>query len=344
MKTRIGINGLGRSGRQALKAILQRYPDTLEVVAANDLGDPETMAWLFAHDSNYGAYPGAVKVKDSAMVIDGWQVQILKEPDPAKLRWGDLGVDLVIESTGIFTKRDKAALHLQGGAKKVIIGAPSPDPDITLVLGVNETEYDPEKHHVFSMASCTTNCVAPMAKVLLEKFGIAKGLLTTVHAYTADQNLLDGPHKDLRRARAAGLSMVPTSTGAAKATSLVIPKLKGKLHGIAVRVPTTTVSLSDLVVELEREATMEEVVAAFKEAEAGVLKGILGVSEEPLVSIDFKGDTRSSIIDAPSSMMMGSNMLKVLSWYDNEWGYSTRLSDMCYYITYGKSLAAQLYN
>jgi glyceraldehyde 3-phosphate dehydrogenase len=343
MKARVGINGLGRSGRQALKAILQRYPDTLEVVAANDLGDPETMAWLFAHDSNYGAFPGTVKIKNKTMIIDDQEITILTERDPAKLKWGELGVELVIESTGVFTKRDKAALHLEGGAKRVVIGAPSPDPDITLVLGVNETAYAPEKHHVLSMASCTTNCVAPMAKVLLDKFGIVKGLLTTVHAYTADQNLLDAPHKDLRRARAAAMSMVPTSTGAAKATALVIPELKGKLHGIAVRVPTTTVSLTDLVVELDREVTLEDVMAAFKEAEAGALKGILGVSEEPLVSIDFKGDTRSSIIDALSSMMMGTKMLKVLSWYDNEWGYSTRLSDLCYYITHGQSLVDRLY-
>jgi glyceraldehyde 3-phosphate dehydrogenase len=336
MKTRIGINGLGRSGRQALKAILERYPDTLEVVAVNDLGDPQTMAWLFAHDSNYGAYPGTVEVVDDAMVVDDRKIQILKEPDPAKLDWGELGVELVLESVGIFTRREQASLHLQGGAKKVIIGAPSPDPDITIVLGVNEAMYAPEKHHVISMASCTTNCVAPLVKVLLDEFGIVKGLLTTVHAYTTQQRLLDGPHKDLRRARAAGLSMIPTTTGAARAVAQVISELQGKMHGIAIRVPTTTVSLADVVVELEREVTLAEVTAAFEEAEAGSMKGILGVSKEPFVSIDFKGDTRSSIVDVPSTMVMGGNMLKVLSWYDNEWGYSTRLSDLSYFITQGE--------
>jgi glyceraldehyde 3-phosphate dehydrogenase len=336
MKGRIGINGLGRSGRQALKAIIERYPDTLEVVAVNDIGEPETMAWLFAHDSNYGAYPGTVEFTGDAMVVDGKEIQILKESNPANLNWGDLGVELVLESTGIFGKREQAALHLQAGAKKVIIGAPSPDPDVTIVLGVNEADYDPEKHDVISMASCTTNCVAPLVKVLLDKFGIVKGLLTTVHAYTIGQPVLDGPHKDLRRARAAALNMIPTTTGAAKATAQVIPELEGKMHGIAIRVPTSTVSAADVVVELERAVTLEEVVAAYKEAEEGSMKGILGVSEEPLVSIDFKGDTRTSIIDVPFTMVIGGNMLKVLAWYDNEWGYSTRLSDLCYFITQGK--------
>lgn len=336
MKGRIGINGLGRSGRQALKAIIERYPDTLEVVAVNDIGEPETMAWLFAHDSNYGAYPGTVEFTGDAMVVDGKEIQTLKESDPANLNWGDLGVELVLESTGIFRKREQASLHLQGGAKKVIIGAPSPDPDVTIVLGVNEAEYDPEKHHVISMASCTTNCVAPLVKVLLDKFGIVKGLLTTVHAYTIGQHVLDGPHRDMRRARAAALNMIPTTTGAAMATAQVIPELEGKMHGIAIRVPTSTVSVADVVVELERAVTLEEVVAAYKEAEEDSMKGILGVSEEPLVSIDFKGDTRTSIIDVPFTMVIGGNMLKVLAWYDNEWGYSTRLSDLCYFITQGK--------
>ena len=336
MKARIGINGLGRSGRQALKAIIERYPDTLEVVAVNDIGEPETMAWLFAHDSNYGTYPGTVEFTGNAMVVDGREIKILKEPDPANLSWGDLGVELVVESTGIFRKREQASLHLQGGVKKVVIGAPSPDPDVTIVLGVNEAEYDPEKHRVISMASCTTNCVAPLLKVLLDKFGIVKGLLTTVHAYTIGQRVLDGPHKDLRRARAAGLNMIPTTTGAAKATAQVIPELEGKMHGIAIRVPTSTVSVADVVVELEREVTLEAIIAAYKEAEEGPMKGILGVSEEPLVSIDFKGDTRTSIIDVPFTMVIGGNMLKVLAWYDNEWGYSTRLSDLCYFITQGK--------
>jgi glyceraldehyde 3-phosphate dehydrogenase len=341
MKTRIGINGLGRSGRQALKAILQRYPDTLEVVAINDLGDPKTMAWLFAHDSNYGAYPGTVRVAEDAMIVDKRAIRILKEPDPVKLNWGDLGVELVLECVGIFTRREKASLHLQAGAKKVIVGAPSPDPDITIVLGVNEARYDPGAHRIVSMASCTTNCIAPLVKVLLDRFGIVKGLMTTIHAYTNQQNLLDAPHKDLRRARAAGMSMIPTTTGAAKATAQVIPELEGRMHGIAIRVPTTTVSVADVVVELEREASLEEVITAYKEAEAGPMKGILGVSEEPFVSIDFKGDTRSSVVDVPSMAVIGGNMLKVLSWYDNEWGYSTRLSDLCYYMTQGE-LPAQL--
>jgi glyceraldehyde 3-phosphate dehydrogenase len=332
MKTRVGINGFGRSGRQALKAIIERYPDTLQVVAVNDLGDPETMAWLFAHDSNYGAFSGTVEVRDDAMLINGREIKILKEPDPAKIPWGDLGVELVEEQTGFFTRREKASLHLQAGAKKVVIGAPSPDPDITLVLGVNDADYDPEAHHIISMASCTTNCVAPLMKVLLEQFGVVKGFLTTVHAYTAQQCLLDAPHKDLRRARTAGLSMIPTSTGAARAMGQVIPYLQGKMDGIAIRVPTTTVSLADVVVDVERDVTVEEVVEAFEKAAAGPMKGILGVSKQPYVSIDFKGDTRSSIIDVPTLMVIGGNTVKVLSWYDNEWGYSTRLSDLFYFL------------
>jgi len=335
MKARIGINGLGRSGRQALKAIIERYRGTLEVVAVNDIGDPKMMAWLFAHDSNYGAYPGTVEFTGEAMVVDGKEIKMLQASDPADLNWGELGVELVVESTGVFRKREQASRHLQAGAQRVVIGAPSPDPDVTIVLGVNEAEYDPQRHYVISMASCTTNCVAPLVKVLLDKFGIVKGLLTTVHAYTIGQPVLDGPHKDMRRARAAGLNMIPTTTGAAQATSQVIPALAGKLHGIAIRVPTSTVSVADVVVELERDVTLEEVIAAYKQAEAGPMKGILGVSEEPLVSIDFKGDTRTSIIDVPFTTVMGGNMLKVLAWYDNEWGYSTRLSDLCYFITQG---------
>jgi glyceraldehyde 3-phosphate dehydrogenase len=336
MNTRIGINGLGRSGRQALKALLERYPETLQVVAVNDLGDPETMAWLFAHDSNYGAYRGTVEVRGNTMVVDGREIVMTQEPDPAQIAWGDLGVDIVLESVGIFTRRDKAALHLQAGATKVIVGAPSPDADITLVLGVNHERYDPQRHHVLSMGSCTTNCVVPLMKVLLDEFGVARAMLTTVHAYTNQQNLLDGPHKDIRRARAAALNMIPTSTGAARATGQVLPELAGKMHGMSIRVPTSTVSLSDVVAELERQTTVEEVLAAYERAAAGPMAGILGVSHEPYVSSDLKGDTRSSIVDALTMAMLGGNMVKVLSWYDNEWGYSNRLADLCYLLAYGR--------
>ena len=336
MKTRIGINGLGRSGRQALKALLERYPETLQVVAVNDLGDPHTMAWLFAHDSNYGAYGGTVELKGRSMVVDGREIVMTQEPDPAKLKWGEMGVDIVLESVGIFTRREKAALHLQAGATKVVIGAPSPDADLTLVLGANQEQYDPERHHVLSMGSCTTNCVVPLMKVLLDEFGVARSMLTTVHAYTNQQNLLDAPHKDLRRARAAALNMIPTTTGAARATGQVLPELEGKMHGMAIRVPTPTVSLSDVVAELERETTVDEVLAAFERAAAGPMQGILGVSHKPYVSSDLKGDTRSSVIDAPTMAMLGGNLVKVLSWYDNEWGYSNRLADLCYLLAYGK--------
>ncbi len=332
MKARIAINGLGRSGRQALKAILQTYPNALEVVAVNDIGDPKTMAWLFAHDSNYGTYPGTVEVQGDKMVVDGRAIKMLAEREPRNLPWKDLDIDLVLESTGLFTAREKAAWHLEAGAKKVVIGAPAKEPDITVVLGVNETKYDSKKHTILSMASCTTNCAAPVAKVLLDSFGIVKGILTTVHAYTNQQQLLDGPHKDLRRARAAALNMIPTTTGAAQAIALAIPELKGKMDGFAIRVPTPTVSLTDLVVELERQTTLDEIVAAFKAAEAGTMKGILGVNEEPLVSIDFKGDTRSAIVDVPFLRLIEGTMVKVLAWYDNEWGYSTRLADFSHYI------------
>lgn len=332
MKARIAINGLGRSGRQALKAILQTYPNALEVVAVNDIGDPKTMAWLFAHDSNYGTYPGTVEVQGDKMVVDGRAIKMLAEREPRNLPWKDLGIDLVLESTGLFTAREKAAWHLEAGAKKVVIGAPAKEPDITVVLGVNEAKYDSKKHTILSMASCTTNCAAPVAKVLLDSFGIVKGILTTVHAYTNQQQLLDGPHKDLRRARAAALNMIPTTTGAAQAIALAIPELKGKMDGFAIRVPTPTVSLTDLVVELERQTTLDEIVAAFKAAEAGTMKGILGVNEEPLVSIDFKGDTRSAIVDVPFLRLIEGTMVKVLAWYDNEWGYSTRLADFSHYI------------
>jgi glyceraldehyde 3-phosphate dehydrogenase len=333
MKTRIGINGFGRSGRQAMKAIFERYPDSLEVVAINDIGDPETMAWLFSHDSNYGTYPGTVEVRGDKMIVDGdKQVQILAERNPGDLPWGDLKVALVLESTGLFKQREKAALHIKAGAKKVVIGYPSPDADVTLVLGVNQDWYDPKKHTVVSMASCTTNCTAPVAKVLVDNFGIVKGSLTTVHAYTSNQRLLDGPDKDLRRARAAGLNMIPTTTGAAKATALVVPELGGKLSAMAFRVPTTTVSVIDFVVEVERPTTAKEVNDAMRAAAEGPMKGILAISEEPLVSIDFKGSTYSSTVDAPLTSVVGGNLVKIISWYDNEWGYSTRLADLSEYL------------
>jgi glyceraldehyde 3-phosphate dehydrogenase len=342
MRTRIGINGLGRSGRQALKAILQRYPDTLEVVAANDLGDPATVAWLFAHDSNYGPYPGevglesAVESRGTTMVVDGRPIALSQEPDPAKLRWGEMGVEIVLESVGIFTHREKATLHVEAGAHKVVIGAPSPDADLTVVLGANHGLYDPQQHHVLSMGSCTTNCVVPMIKVLLDEYGVARAMLTTVHAYTNQQNLLDAPHKDLRRARAAALNIIPTTTGAAHATGQVLPALEGKLHGMSIRVPTPTVSLSDVVVELERATELDAVVAAYERAAAGPMAGILSVSHQPYVSSDLKGDTHSCIVDAPATALLGGHLLKVLAWYDNEWGYSNRLADLCSYIAYGE--------
>jgi glyceraldehyde 3-phosphate dehydrogenase len=336
MKTRIGINGLGRSGRQALKAILSRYPDTLQVAGVNDLGDPATIAWLLKHDSNYGLYPGQVELAGDKLVIDGQAIAVSQEPDPAKLPWGELGVEIVLESVGIFIRREQAASHLAAGAHKVVIGAPSPDADLTVVLGANQGRYDPRQHHVLSMGSCTTNCVVPLFKVLLDEYGVARAMLTTVHAYTNQQNLLDAPHKDLRRARAAALNMIPTTTGAARATGKVLPELEGKLHGISIRVPTPTVSLSDVVVELERPTQVDAVIAAYERAAAGPLAGVLGVSHEPYVSSDLKGDTRSSIVDAPSMALLGDNLLKVLSWYDNEWGYSNRLADLCSYLAYGE--------
>jgi glyceraldehyde 3-phosphate dehydrogenase len=340
MTVKIGINGFGRIGRQALKAVLDYYPDELEVVAVNDIGDLPTMAHLLRYDSNYGRFPGTVEVKDGALVVNpstssghrGQEIQFLSQRDPSQLPWGDLGVDYVLESTGIFREREKAAMHLTAGAKKVVISAPAKGPDLTVVLGVNEDEYDPEKHHILSNASCTTNCVAPVAKVLSDTFGIEKALMTTVHSYTTDQRILDLPHKDLRRARAAALSIIPTTTGAAKAAGLTIPALEGIFHGIAMRVPTPTVSIVDMVAVLSRDTTVEEVNAAFKEAAAGKMKGILGVSEEPLVSVDFRGDPRSSIVDAPFTMVIGGNLAKVVAWYDNEWAYACRVVDLFHYL------------
>ncbi|MDX2141094.1 MAG: type I glyceraldehyde-3-phosphate dehydrogenase [Chloroflexota bacterium] len=331
-KLNVGINGFGRIGRQVMRAIREYYPNDVNVVAFNDLGDLNTMAHLFRYDSNYGRYPGNVEVQDGQLVIDGDAIKALAIKDPAQLPWGDLGCDIVIESTGIFTDKEKAALHLQAGAKKVIISAPAKGEDITICLGVNQDKYDPANHHVISNASCTTNCLAPAAKVVHDSYGIKRGMMTTIHSYTNDQQILDLPHKDLRRARAAALSMIPTTTGAAKAVSLVIPDLKGKFDGFAVRVPTPTVSLVDFVCEVEKPATTEELIAAFKAAAAGPMKGVLDVSEEPLVSVDYKGNPFSSIIDAMSCMVMGGTMIKVVSWYDNEWGYSCRVADLVKFI------------
>jgi glyceraldehyde 3-phosphate dehydrogenase len=332
MTVKIGINGFGRIGRQSFKAMLDYYPDELEVIAVNDIGNLPTMAQLLRYDSNYGRFPGTVEVKDDALVVNGREIKFLCERDPSQLPWGDLGVDYVLESTGVFREREKAALHLEAGAKKVVISAPAKGPDITIVLGVNEDQYDPKEHHILSNASCTTNCVAPVAKVLSDTFGIEKALMTTIHSYTNDQRILDLPHKDLRRARAAALNIIPTTTGAAKAAALTIPALEGRFHGIAMRVPTPTVSIVDMVAVLSRETTEEEINDAFKEAAEGEMKGILGVCEEPLVSIDFKGDPRSAIVDAPLTMVMGGNLVKVVAWYDNEWAYACRVADLFHYI------------
>ncbi|MGE5620894.1 MAG: type I glyceraldehyde-3-phosphate dehydrogenase [Sphingomonadaceae bacterium] len=332
MAVKIGINGFGRIGRQSLKAIMERHPAELEVVAVNDLTDTATNAHLLKYDSTYGIFPGEVKAEENALLVDGHRIQVFAERDPAKIPWGQLGVDIVIESTGIFTDATKARAHLDGGAKRVIITAPAKNEDITVVLGVNEEMYDPSKHFIISNASCTTNCLAPVAKVLNDNFGIVRGLMTTIHSYTNDQRILDQQHKDLRRARAAAINMIPTSTGAAKAAALVIPELKGKFHGIAIRVPTATVSIIDLVVDVNKETTPEEVNNAMKATAAGRMKGILEVTDEPLVSSDFRGNPASSIVDALSTMVMQGTMVKVMSWYDNEWGYSCRVSDLAAYI------------
>jgi glyceraldehyde 3-phosphate dehydrogenase len=329
MAVRVGINGFGRIGRQSLKAILERSPE-LEVVAVNDLVDVPMNALLFAHDSTYGNFDGTVSHTDDAIVVNGKKIQVLQVKDPALLPWKDLGVDLVIESTGIFTDAEKAKAHIAAGAKKVLISAPAKNEDITIVLGVNADKYDPAKHNIISNASCTTNCLAPFAKVLNDSFGIEKGVMNTIHSYTNDQRILDVAHKDPRRARSAGLNMIPTTTGAAKALALVIPELKGKVDGFSLRVPTPTVSIVDFAVELRDETTAQAINDAFRAAAAGPLKGILGVSDEPLVSMDFRGDSRSSIIDSALTMVIGGTgkFAKVLSWYDNEWGYSCRVADV----------------
>ncbi|TCW34789.1 glyceraldehyde-3-phosphate dehydrogenase (NAD+) [Thermohydrogenium kirishiense] len=331
MAVKVGINGFGRIGRNFFRAALKKNVD-LDIVAFNDLTDAKTLAHLLKYDSTFGQFEGEVVAKEDSLVVNGKEIKILKETDPAKLPWKDLGVDIVIESTGRFTNKEDAVKHIQAGAKKVIISAPAKNEDITIVMGVNEDKYDPNAHHVISNASCTTNCLAPFAKVLHNKFGIKRGLMTTVHSYTNDQRILDLPHKDLRRARSAALSIIPTTTGAAKAVALVLPELKGKLNGFAMRVPTPDVSVVDLVAELEKNVTVEEVNGVLKEAAENELKGILGYTDEPLVSMDFKGDSRSSIVDGLSTMVMEGNMVKVVSWYDNEWGYSNRVVDLAKYV------------
>jgi glyceraldehyde 3-phosphate dehydrogenase len=331
MTIKVGINGFGRIGRQTLKAIATSYADQIEVVAINDLFPPDAFALLFKHDSTYGEFAGTVEATADSLIIDGKVSRFFAERNPADIPWGKFGVDVVVESSGVFTDAAKAAAHLQAGAKKVLISAPAKGEDITIVLGVNEGMYDPAKHTILSNASCTTNCLAPAAKVVNDGWGIVKGLMTTVHSYTGDQRLMDLPHKDPRRSRAAALNIIPTTTGAAKAVALVIPELKGKFDGMALRVPTPTVSIVDFVAELKRPIDMTELAAAFDAAAAGPMKGILGVSREPLVSSDFRGDTRSSIIDLEFCSAI-DNMVKVVSWYDNEWGYSCRVADLLIYM------------
>lgn len=329
---KVGINGFGRIGRQVFKSLFERHPE-IEVVAVNDITDTKTLAFLLKYDSTYGQFNAEIGYDADHITVDGHQIKVFAEKDPANIPWKDLGVEVVIESTGLFTKAEKARVHIDaGGAKKVIISAPAEGEDITIVLGVNEDKYDAAKHNIISNASCTTNSLAPVAKVINDKFGIEKALMTTVHSYTNDQRILDLPHKDLRRARAAALNIIPTSTGAAKAIGRVIPELNGKMHGIALRVPTPTVSITDLTAVLSREVTTEEVNNAFKEYAEGRMKGILGYTEEPLVSMDFKGTTFSTVVDGLSTFVIGGNLVKVLAWYDNEWGYATRLADLTKFV------------
>jgi glyceraldehyde 3-phosphate dehydrogenase len=332
MTTRVGINGFGRIGRQSLKAILERYGRELEVVAVNDLTDTKTNAHLLKYDSTYGRFPGEVEATADTLIVNGRHVKVISQRDPAQIPWRDLGVEIVIESTGLFTDAAKAGAHLQGGAKKVIISAPAKGEDLTMVLGVNDTMYDPAKHNIISNASCTTNCLAPTVKVINDTFGIEKGLMNTIHSYTNDQRILDQVHKDLRRARTAGVNIIPTTTGAARALALVIPELKGRFDGMSLRVPTVTVSVVDFVATLRKETSKEAVNDAFKQAAAGSLKGILDYTDEPLVSMDFRGDPHSSIVDGLSTMVVGGNLVKVLAWYDNEWGYSCRIADLTHFI------------
>ncbi|RDY24223.1 type I glyceraldehyde-3-phosphate dehydrogenase [Romboutsia maritimum] len=333
MKIKVGMNGFGRIGRAVLRIAQDRLNDNIEIVAINARATAETLAHLFTYDSCYGTFKGTVEVKDeNTLIINSKEIKILRHNDPEEIPWKEVGVDVVIESTGLFNQREKAQKHIKAGAKKVILTAPGKEEDITIVMGVNEDKYDDKLHNIISNASCTTNCLAPMAKVLDDKFGIERGLMTTIHSYTNDQRILDKTHKDLRRARAAAESMIPTTTGAAKAVGKVLPQLEGKLNGFSVRVPTPTVSLVDLVCELKKDVTLEEVNNALKEASEGKLKGVLGYCDKPLVSVDYKGDERSSIIDALSTMILEKNMIKVVSWYDNEWGYSTRTIDLVNYV------------
>jgi glyceraldehyde 3-phosphate dehydrogenase len=336
MKIRVGINGFGRIGRQVFRAIWERYPDDLEVVGVNDLTDNQTLANLLKYDSNYGRFPAEVHVSEGSFLVDGKEVKTFAQYDPSQIPWGDLGVSIVVEGTGVFRNGEQAALHREvAGAQKVIITAPAKPADSvdwTVVMGVNDADYERDKHHVISNASCTTNCLAPVAKVIHQKFGIKRGLMTTVHAYTNDQRILDLPHKDPRRARAAALNIIPTTTGAAKAVALVIPELEGKFDGFALRVPTPTVSIVDFVAEVSKDVTEEKVNDALRAAAEGKLKGILGYSEDPLVSMDLKGDDRSSIVDGPLTKVLDGNMVKIVSWYDNEWGYSCRIADLANFL------------
>ena len=332
MPIRVAINGFGRIGRNVLRAVHASEGSEIEIVALNDLTDNDMLGHLLKYDSVHGAFPGKVTVSTAGLEVDGRAIQVFSERDPANLAWDDLGVDIVVESTGFFRSRDQAAKHLDAGARKVIISAPGKNEDITIVLGVNHDKYDPVEHHVISNASCTTNCLAPIVKVLMEEFGFRRGLMNTVHAYTNDQALLDVPHSDKRRARAAALSMIPTTTGAAKATALVIPEVEGKLDGMALRVPTPDVSVVDLVAELETDTTEEAVNEAFRRAASGPLAGILDLCDEPLVSVDFTGNPHSSIVDGPSTKIIDGGLVKVLAWYDNEWGYSQRVVDLAVYI------------
>jgi len=337
MTVKIGINGFGRIGRLTFRTINQYHKSQLDVVAVNDLTDTKTNAHLLKWDSTYGAYPGKVVAAENAINVDGKDIQVLSERDPANIAWRDYGVDIVIDSTGLFTDATKAADHLKGGAKKVIISAPARNEDMTIVLGVNEDKYLPDKHNVISNASCTTNCIAPLVKVLHQNFGVSKGLMTTIHAYTNDQRILDTVHKDLRRSRTAAANIIPTTTGAARMVGEIIPEIKGKIHGLALRVPVPTVSVVDFVAEVNQKVTVEQVNQVLQAAAEGPLSGIMEYCQEELVSMDFKGNPASSIVDAASTMVIADNMVKVISWYDNEWGYSTRLGDLCVYIA-GKGL------